>query len=80
MSGTQHMRYAKFKCEPCNKIITGKYNFKVHRENVHEGKKKYVCHRCDKHFTQNIGLKRHIIAVHEKKIKIKLVVTNVEKM
>ena len=67
MSGTQHMRYAKFKCEPCNKIITGKYNFKVHRENVHEGKKKYVCHRCDKHFTQNIGLKRHIIAVHEKK-------------
>ena len=66
MTGTQPLRYAKFKCEICNKIITGKYNFKVHMENVHERIKKYVCHRCDKQFTQNIGLKRHIAAIHEK--------------
>ena len=66
MTGTQSLRLTKFKCEICKKDITGKYNFKVHMENVHEELKKFKCDKCGKNFAQNIGLKTHITAVHEK--------------
>ena len=60
------LRLSKFKCEICNKEITGKHNFKVHMENVHKGIKKYKCDKCNKKFTRNTGLKLHITGVHEK--------------
>ena len=60
------LRLRKFKCEICNKEITGKHNFKVHMENFHEGLKKYKCVKCNKKFTRNTGLKLHITVVHEK--------------
>ena len=69
-TSNQPLRFKKFKCEICKKEITGKYNFKVHIENVHEKLKKYKCDKCDKNFTQKIGLKLHSTAIHEKMKKI----------
>ena len=38
MIGT--LKITKFKCKICKKEIIGKFNFKVHMENVHKGFKK----------------------------------------
>ena len=46
MIDTQPLRNARFKCKICKKEIIGKYNVKVHIENVHKGFKKYKCDEC----------------------------------
>ena len=56
-------------CEYCNKVLSNKYNLKIHQQNTkscitlrHDtnlDKSKFVCEYCDKFFTANSSLKSH---------------------
>ena len=66
LTGAKSQKTTPSKCKVCSKILSNKYNLKIHISDVHEKQKRFQCHICEKSFAQSNTLRDHKIAIHEK--------------
>ena len=50
----------RLKCSLCDYTCIQKYNMKIHKSEVHKGKKLYKCPHCGESFQQRVGLRSHV--------------------
>ena len=55
----------KFKCPTCGKLITSKFQLKVHIQRMHTEVRKFPCDQCQMSYVQKFELEKHKRTVHE---------------
>ena len=66
----------KFKCEQCDKVLSGPYTLTKHVEMIHQRKINHKCKFCSAGFYEASTLKKHVIINHEKRKDFKCVLCN----